>query len=107
MMHKLTLTPCDFAQGLIKTYENAARKSGYPVTGQTTYDCRKLDVAQNIQEAWITYYHDDTLAKLPDLSEADVTQKVMSLLLNYGAKVSPMLSDNEVLIHPGFTSEAA
>ena len=31
----------------------------------------------------------------------------MALLLNCGAKVSPMLSDNEVLVYPGFASEAA
>ena len=107
MMHKLTLTPCDFAEGLMKTYENAARKSGYPITEQTMYDCRKLDVAKNVQDAWISFYHDDALDRSPDLAESDVNQKVMSLLLNYGAKVSPLLSDNEVLIHPGFASEAA
>lgn len=107
MTHKLTLTPCDFTEGLMKTYENAARKSGYPITEQTMYDCRKLDVAKNIQDAWISFYHDDVLDRSPDLAVGDVDQKVMSLLLNYGAKVSPTLSDNEVLIHPGFASEAA
>lgn len=107
MMHKLTLSPSDFAEGLIKTYENTAKKSGYNVTDRTTYDCRKLDVAKNIQEAWITFYQDDTIAKSPEMTKADVIQQVMALLLNYGAKVNPMLSDNEVLIYSGFTSEAA
>ena len=107
MACKLTFSPCDFADGLLKTYENAARKSGYPVTDRTTYDCRKLDVASNIQDAWIAYYRDGTLEKSPDLSECDVNQQVMALLLNYGAKVIPELPDNEILIHPGFASEAA
>ena len=107
MARKLTLSPYDFAEGLLNTYENAARISGYPVTERTTYDCQKLDVASNIQDAWIAYYRDGTLEKSPDLSECDVNQQVMALLLNYGAKVSPNLSDNEIQIHPGFASEAA
>lgn len=106
-MQKITLTPYDFAEGLTKTYENVARKSGYPVTEKTVYDCRHLDVAGNIQDAWISFYRNETLVKSPGLPENDVNQKVMALLLNFGAKVSPMLSDNEVLIHHGFVSEAA
>ena len=107
MTHTLTLAPSDFAEGLLKTYENAAIKSGYTVTDQTTYDCRRLDVAGNIQDAWIARYRRDLLAKSPELNESDVNQQIMSLLLNFGAKVSPNLSDNEIRIHPGFASEAA
>ena len=102
MMHKMTLTRSDFAEGLVSTYENIARKDGY-----TTYDCRKLDVADNIQEAWIDFYQNRTKTEHPHLSESEITQNIMALLLNCGAKVSPLLSDNEVLIHPGFASEAA
>ena len=64
-------------------------------------------VAGNIQDAWIAFYRNETLGKSPGLPENDVNQKVMALLLNFGAKVSPMLSDNEVLIHHGFVSETA
>ena len=107
MMHKLTLSATDFQDGLVPTYENIARKTGYTVTDKTQFDCRKLDVAGNIQDEWIRYYHDRTQAEHPNLSEYDINQNIMSLLLNCGAKVSPMLSDNEVLIYPGFLSEAA
>ncbi|MBR1634216.1 MAG: hypothetical protein IJ682_04035 [Lachnospiraceae bacterium] len=107
MMHKMTLTQSDFSEGLVSTYENIARKDGYPVTDNTTYDCRKLDVADNIQEAWIGFYQNRTKSEHPHLSEYEIKQNIMALLLNCGAKVSPLLSDNEVLIHPGFASEAA
>ena len=107
MMHKITLSKTDFQNGLVPTYENIARKTGYTVTENTQYDCCKLDIADNIQDEWIRYYHDRTKAEHPDLSENDINQNIMALLLNCGAKVSPMLSDNEVLIYPGFLSEAA
>lgn len=107
MMHKLTLSTTDFQNGLVPTYENIARKSGYAVTENTQYDCRKLDIAGNIQDEWMRFYHDRTKAAHPDLSEHDINANIMSLLLNCGAKVSPMLSDNEVLLYPGFLSEAA
>ena len=107
MTNILTLDSCDFAEGLMTTYENAARKSDYPVTDRTTYDCRKLAVAHNIQETWISYYRDRVLEKSPRLPECDINQQVMSLLLNYGAKVSPHLSDNEIQVYPGFASDAA
>ena len=107
MMHKMTLTRSDFSEGLVSTYENIARKDGYPVTDNTTYDCRKLDVADNIQEAWIGFYQNRTKSEHPHLSEYEIKKNIMALLLNCGAKASPLLSDNEVLIHPGFASEAA
>ena len=107
MKKTLSLAPCDFAEGLLKTYENAARKSGYRVTDRTTYDCRKLDVAGNIQDAWISYYREGALAGSPGLSEGDINQQVMALLLNYGAKVNTALSDNEIQVYPSFASEAA
>ena len=107
MMHKLTITSSDYGEGLFPTYENIAKRTGYPVTDQTQYDCCKLDVAANIQDEWIRFYHDRTKAAHPDLSEYDINQDIMSLLLCYGAKVNPQLSDDEVLIYPGFLSEAA
>ena len=107
MMHKMTLTRSDFAEGLVSTYENIARKDGYPVTDNTTYDCSKLDVADNIQDAWISFYRNLATSEHPPLSENEIMQSIMALLLNCGAKVSPMLADNEVLVHPGFASEAA
>ena len=105
-MHKITLAPSDFSEGLVSTYENIARKTGYPVTEKTEYNCMKLDVAGNIQDEWIRFYHDRTKAAHPSMSDMSINENIMALLLNCGAKVSTLLSDNEVLIYPGFASEA-
>lgn len=104
-MQRIALNANDFNQGLVPTYTNIARKSGYPVTQNTVYDCRKLDIANNIQEAWISFYHDLAITKDPLMSEMDIHQSIMMLLLNLGAKVNHSLHDNEVAIMPGFASE--
>ena len=65
MIHKMTLAKSDFQHGLVSTYENIARKDGYPVTERTTFDCRKLDVSDNIQEAWIAFYENRTRTEHP------------------------------------------
>ena len=107
MMHKMTLEQSDFTEGLVSTYENIARKDGYPVTDHTIYDCRKVDVAANIQDAWIRYYHDQAISEHPGIPEPDISRHISALLLSCGAKVDRTLSDNEVLVHPGFAKEAA
>lgn len=43
----LKLDENDFSHGLVATYENAARKAGFPVTDGSRYDCRHICVAEN------------------------------------------------------------
>ena len=106
-MRRITLSPRDFCEGLVPTYENIAKKTEYPVTENTTYDCRKADIAANIQEAWISFYHDRTKKAHPELDELTIQSNIMALLLNCGAKVDSKLSDNEVIVKPGFASETS
>lgn len=76
-------------------YELAARAINYNVTPNTTYDCRRIRVAQNIQDAWYRYYKNRGF---------DATQVTMNLCLA-GAKVDADLADYEVAIETGFFYE--
>ena len=105
MVKKVRLDETEYSSGLVATYENVARKIGYPVSDHTRFDCRHICVASNVQDKWITYYSDRTRAKHPDLAERDITANVMALLLFSGAKVDQALAPSEVTVEGGFVSE--
>jgi len=98
----LKLDENDFSHGLVATYENAARKAGFPVTDGSRYDCRHICVADNIQDTWIQYYNAWMREHFPNLSGIEITQNVMALLLLSGGKVDRNLKKNELSIDAGF-----
>lgn len=68
----------------------------------SSYDCRKINVARNIQDGFFEYYkeQDDGRTK-----ESALMSQIALLLLNYGPKVDEALNNNEVELFDGFISE--
>lgn len=96
MSKKLTLEPEQFETGLGEFYKNVATELGHVETENTKYDCREINVANNIQDSWFKYYKENYGA-----SKVDVAM----LLLMSGAKVDKDLADNEVEVFDGFITE--
>lgn len=71
--------------------------TGYTETEDTMYDCTKIFVAPNVQNAIIRYYE----TKFPEVSR----EQIITLLLISGPKVNANLKENEVVIQKGFVSE--
>ena len=95
-MSKIKLTQEQFKTDLVSFYRNVAMELGYEETESTKYDCREINVASNIQDAWFEYYKETYKAE---------TWEVAMLLACSGAKVDKELSDNEVEIFDGFITE--
>lgn len=76
-------------------YSMIGRKLGYVETEDTAYDCRKICIAQNIQDKCYEYYE-----KLGN----DTTSISMNLCLA-GPKVENTLKDNQVSIEAGYITE--
>ena len=96
MSKKLTLKPEQFETGLGEFYKNVAMELGHVETETTKYDCREINVANNIQDSWFKYYKENYGA-----SQVDVAM----LLFMSGAKVDKDLADNEVEVFDGFITE--
>lgn len=96
MSKKLTLKPEQFETELYPFYRNVATELGHTETENTMYDCREINVANNIQEAWFKYYEEKY-----NVTKTDVAM----LLLMSGAKVDTDLKDNEVEVFDGFITE--
>lgn len=84
--------------GLTELYDTIAGAMGHHDTTQLNYDCRKINVAPNIQEGFFAHYK----ATMPGMSETDLKMNVCMMLLNYGPKTDEELEENEVEIFDGF-----
>ena len=102
---KIRLNESDYRCGLQECYKNIAVKAGYTPTQHTLYDCRRVCVSKNIQDAWYDYYHERAKEQDPFLSDNEIMCSITMLLLMNGAKVQPDLADNEVSIEKGFATE--
>lgn len=78
---------------LIEFYDNIANNYVKAVLGSNQkYDCRNIEVAKNIQDAWFEYY-----------SELGCEScEVAMLLLMSGPKVNEELQDNEIEVFEDF-----
>jgi len=87
--------------GIYELYDTVAKELGYDVNNPDIhYDCRKINVARNIEENIYEHYKETSENKdSPDI-EAAIT---MALLL-YGPKSNQELSDDEVEVEDGFIS---
>ena len=102
---KIRLNESDYRCGLTECYEHIAVKAGYKPTQHTSYDCRRVCVSKNIQDAWYSYYHERAKEKDPFLSDREIMYRITMLLLMNGAKIQDDLKDNEVRIESGFATE--
>ena len=85
---------------LVDFYNTVAREMGYTDTSDLHYDCRKVNIAKNIQDGFYKYYE---ASANPDANEFfDVLVDITMLLACSGPKVDEALKANEVEIFDGF-----
>lgn len=83
---------------LVAFYDAVAREMGFTNPEDLHYDCRKINVAANIQDAFFEFYRETN----PDLSAQDVNMGTAMLLMCSGPKVDENLADNQVEVFEGF-----
>ena len=89
---------------LLETFRNAAKADGYSVCADTEYDCTKICVAGNIQDAWYEYYTKQIKQKYATVPEQQIKTEITMMLAICGAKVDRELSDGEAMVLQGFAS---
>ena len=62
------------------------------------YDCRHINVANNIQDGFFVYYREQN----HNADETSFKVWMSMMLLNYGPKVDETLADDEVEVFDGF-----
>lgn len=87
---------------LIEFYDEVARLMGYGDTSNLKYDCRQINVAENIQEGFYEYYTKCIKETHPYLSENDITTEITMLLAISGPKVDKSLKANEAEVFEQF-----
>lgn len=87
---------------LTELYDTIAKTMGYTDTTELQYDCRKVNIASNIQENMYAYYYDYAKANDKTLTEKEIRVGTTMLLLLSGPKVDESLKANEVEVFEGF-----
>ena len=85
---------------IVGLYDAIATEMGYVATHNLEYDCRKVNIAKNIQDGIYAKYAE--LAKKEGLPESDVRAGITMLIAVSGPKVDEYLEDNEVEVFEGF-----
>ena len=108
MKLKLNITePC----GLTALYEMAAKEHIHQLFNgnvkavdfsEYKFDCRKICVANNIQDMFYDYYEKIAREEDNTLTDNDIKIGITMLLAMSGPKVNEDLVDNEVEIFDGF-----
>lgn len=83
--------------GITELYDTVAALMGME-TKDLNYDCRHINVANNIQDGFFVYYHEQN----PSADEASFKMWMGMMLLNYGPKVDHTLAEDEVEVFDGF-----
>ena len=94
----INIESCD----LTEFYDTVAREMGYSDTSELHYDCRKINIAANIQDGFYEYYAQQARETDPYLSDNDIKVGTTMLLVMSGPKVDDSLKANEVEIFDGF-----
>ena len=91
--------------GIIELYDAVAREMGYADTSKINYDCRRINVAANIQDNLYEYYIQNARETDPNANMKDVRTSITMILAINGPKVDINLADDEVEIFKGFIKE--
>lgn len=94
----ISTQPCS----LIEFYDMVAREIGYTDIDNLEYDCRKINIAANIQDKFYAFYTDVAKRNDKTLSDNDIKVGTTMLLAMSGPKVDETLKANEVEIFEGF-----
>lgn len=92
----ILLSEDQISQTLYNFYRTATEILGYEEDKKTMYDCRRILVAANVQDAIIASYK----AVYPKVTE----EQILIHLAISGPKVAEDLTENEVVIQEGFIS---
>lgn len=87
---------------LIELYDTIAREMGIGSGIGRNYDCRRVNVAYNIQENIYACYREMALKHDPKANETDIRVGTTMLLAMSGPKVDQELNANEVEVFEGF-----
>lgn len=93
---RIFLSKEQISQTLYNFYRTAAEILGYEEDEKTMYDCRRILVAANVQDAIIASYK----AAYPKVTE----EQILIHLAISGPKVAEDLVENEVVLQDGFVS---
>lgn len=83
-------------------YDTVAREMGIAPTSEIKYDCRKVNIAENIQDGFYEYYSALARETDPSISENDIKTGITMLLAMSGPKVDMSLPKNAVEVFDGF-----
>ena len=86
--------------GIVELYDAVATEMGHTNISELDYDCRKINIANNIQDGIYEEYM--TLGKEQNLHESDIRMGITMLLAVSGPKVNGNLADDEVEVLDGF-----
>lgn len=86
--------------GITELYDAIATTMGYLDVNKLEYDCRKVNIAKNIQDGIYDKYLE--LGMEEKLSDQDIRIGVTMLLAMSGPKVDENLADDEVEVFDGF-----
>ena len=87
---------------LLELYETVARQMGHEDTSKLEFDCRKINVANNIQNGFYAHYTDLAKQENPSVSETDARVEITIMLAIGGPKVDYKLKPNEIEVFDGF-----
>ena len=83
--------------GVVELYSEVAKLMG-KANDELNYDCRYINVAENIQNGFFEHYRESNA----NLTDDEFRTGTAMLLLNYGPKVDKELANNEVEVFDGF-----
>lgn len=92
----------DVKDGMVKAYENFAKKGGFNVTDDSKFRCTRIEVSKEIDDYFWKYYTDKALEKDPNMSMQDIRTGIAMLMLNNGAKRNESLNPWEVVMDDDF-----
>lgn len=95
------ITVPDRDYGLTELYDVVAFNMGYEPL-DCRYDCRKINVAKNIQDGFYEYYRTIAKGEDPTITDNDIKVATTMLLAMSGPKVDSFLNANEVEVFNGF-----
>ena len=98
MIIKVPGEPC----GLTDLYDAVAKQIGYDDTSELEYDCTKINVSLDVQDAFYEFYAAIAREANPDVTEQEASTATTVLLAVSGPKVDIHLNANEVEVFDGF-----
>ena len=97
-----TIISPDSYGNLTEFYDAVATEMGYTETSDLHYDCRKVNIAKNIQDGFYEYYTANAKERNPSASDNDIQTSITMILAIRGPKVDKNLKENEVEVFDGF-----